>query len=410
MSATILVVEDDTIIQGLVETALRKAGHDVLLVGSGSEMFDALAGGQAIDLILLDLGLPDGDAMPHIMDIREKSEIPIVIITARGRQDDRLMALGLGADDYLTKPIDIRELALRVGNILARNRGKPRPSLEGLVGDTPRATPMPATRSKPKKKREISMGAVVGVLMLALIAGGGVYLGLIGGVLDSPAPQQTAVVPEPQPEQQSKPVAGPTSESGSSSTSESASDAADEASLDQVQQPESSAQVTVELPPKSDGGGIETATTETTTATIVTIPGPDGTAVDKADGKAKPGKTSTAPSTTLPKAFVLGYGWVLDTTCPPLPEVSWWTQQSHEEMAHHVVRKLKGDWQAYIDNLTSQLATMYDIAERDSAAVTRTGERLEGAALQTYIEQSIERLKVVRCLAEEADQAKTTQP
>ena len=120
MSATILVVEDDTIIQGLVETALRKAGHDVLLVGSGSEMFDALAGGQAIDLILLDLGLPDGDAMPHIMDIREKSEIPIVIITARGRQDDRLMALGLGADDYLTKPIDIRELALRVGNILGR--------------------------------------------------------------------------------------------------------------------------------------------------------------------------------------------------------------------------------------------------------------------------------------------------
>lgn len=117
---TILVVEDDEMIQAFLDCHLENEGYKVQAAANGAEMFLALATGRP-DLILLDINLPDGDGLGFIRQIRDRSNAPIIIATARKGREDRLEALRLGADDYLTKPFDPRELILRVRNILNRH-------------------------------------------------------------------------------------------------------------------------------------------------------------------------------------------------------------------------------------------------------------------------------------------------
>lgn len=119
MKHRLLIVEDDQFIQNLLATCLVKEGYDVATAVSGEAMYDVLDR-EDIDLILLDLTLPDEDGLVLARQLRTRSSLPIIVLTSRDEQVDRLAALEIGVDDYLTKPCDIKELVLRVRNLLGR--------------------------------------------------------------------------------------------------------------------------------------------------------------------------------------------------------------------------------------------------------------------------------------------------
>ena len=112
----LLVVEDDPAIAGPLCTGLRREHFEVELARTGA---DALAVGEA-DLVLLDLGLPDMDGGDVCRKLRERSEVPIIVVTARGDELDRVILLELGADDYVVKPFGFRELVARIRAVLRR--------------------------------------------------------------------------------------------------------------------------------------------------------------------------------------------------------------------------------------------------------------------------------------------------
>ena len=116
---SILVVEDEPVVAEVVERYLRRDGHTVRVVGDGAEAMDAVADLDP-DLIVLDLMLPGLDGMEICRRVREHSQTPIIMLTARGEETDKLLGLELGADDYVTKPFSPRELAARVGAVLRR--------------------------------------------------------------------------------------------------------------------------------------------------------------------------------------------------------------------------------------------------------------------------------------------------
>ena len=118
---TVLVVEDEMEIARLVRDYLRHAGFEVIVVGDGES---ALASTRAAkpDLVVLDLGLPRRDGMDVAREVRRWSNVPIVMLTARGEETDRIVGLELGADDYLVKPFSPRELVARVRAVLRRSR------------------------------------------------------------------------------------------------------------------------------------------------------------------------------------------------------------------------------------------------------------------------------------------------
>jgi len=119
MQKHLLIVEDDELVQSLLAAYLRAENFKVSYASTGKEML-ATMNSEAIDLILLDLGLPDEDGLTLTRQVRARSNVPIVVITARKVREDRLTALELGADDYLTKPFDPEELVLRLHNLLNR--------------------------------------------------------------------------------------------------------------------------------------------------------------------------------------------------------------------------------------------------------------------------------------------------
>ena len=119
MKQHLLIVEDEEFVQALIAAYMKKKGFSVSLALTGKEMF-AILEKEAIDLILLDLNLPDEDGLALARRVRSRSSIPIIVLTARQGQDDRLTALGMGVDDYLNKPVDPEELVLRVHNVLGR--------------------------------------------------------------------------------------------------------------------------------------------------------------------------------------------------------------------------------------------------------------------------------------------------
>jgi DNA-binding response OmpR family regulator len=118
-SQTILVVEDEQSIASFVSLYLKNAGYDVRTAATGSEAL-AQAAANDISLILLDLMLPDIDGIDVCRRIRQRSEVPILMLTARDEDVDKIIGLEVGADDYLTKPFNPRELVARVKSILRR--------------------------------------------------------------------------------------------------------------------------------------------------------------------------------------------------------------------------------------------------------------------------------------------------
>jgi two-component system response regulator RegX3 len=112
----LLVVEDDLTIAEPLSAGLRREGFDVDLVATGGAALSA----PPCDLVLLDLGLPDLDGHAVCRRLRERSEVPIIIVTASGDEIDRVTLLELGADDYVVKPFGFRELVARIRAVLRR--------------------------------------------------------------------------------------------------------------------------------------------------------------------------------------------------------------------------------------------------------------------------------------------------
>ena len=119
MAATVLVVEDERKLRDLIRSYLERAGFTVLSTGSGAEAI-TMAAEVAPDLVILDLGLPDIPGETVARDVRQGAATPILMLTAKTTEEDRIRGLELGADDYVTKPFSPRELVLRVQAILRR--------------------------------------------------------------------------------------------------------------------------------------------------------------------------------------------------------------------------------------------------------------------------------------------------
>jgi two-component system response regulator RegX3 len=158
MTGRILVVEDEPTIAEAVSYALRDAGYDVDAVGDGGDALDA-ARGRDYDLMILDLLLPGVPGLDVARTLRAESDLPIVMLTARDAELDRVVGLEIGADDYVTKPFSVAELVSRVRALLRRreldrNHGSFVQRIGGLEFDIPRhaakvdGRPLQLTRSE----------------------------------------------------------------------------------------------------------------------------------------------------------------------------------------------------------------------------------------------------------------------
>jgi len=115
----LLVVEDDEDVAEELSSGLRRYGHEVDHVGTGTE---ALERWHGVDLVLLDLGLPDLDGFEVCRRLRACSDVPIIVVSARSQELDRVLGLRVGADDYLVKPYGFNELLARIDAVLRRGR------------------------------------------------------------------------------------------------------------------------------------------------------------------------------------------------------------------------------------------------------------------------------------------------
>src|SRR5512144_2335731 len=150
-SARVLVVEDDEAIADVLRRSLRAEGHEVRSAGDGAEALTA-AEQFSPDLVVLDLGLPRLDGVEVCRRLRADSDVPILMLTARTETENRVEGLDSGADDYLVKPFERRELLARIRALLRRRPPRGTASLE--VGDL---SLNPDTREVRRGKREIEL-------------------------------------------------------------------------------------------------------------------------------------------------------------------------------------------------------------------------------------------------------------
>jgi len=398
-TAHIVIVEDEDILRQFLTYHVEHTGYRATPVATGTEMM-AVVEREPVDLILMDLGLPDGDGLSWAQKLKESGNIPIVVLTGRTGDDDRIMALGLGADDYLTKPCDPRELLLRIRNILERTgtaAAVPAPPMPG----TPETAPVPApapqrSQSTPgerqrrqedrrsshtERRHEASSDgpkkplnpAFIITGVLALLAGGGATWFLMGG-FDTATPAKTGSVQAPTIQQglnpPQKPQAKlPPSERAGASQPPAPSGAKPSA----TPAPETSASTAIAndeksetLPPSSSQGGIE-----------------------------------QEPQTDRPVAST-SYAWVMKSKCQAIPDVAWWRVKNHTDIVRYVNRRHFGDWLPYIKSWMTRLAKLKEVRKRNSGIKTKTGEVLRGPSLSEYIDNTAKRLTIVKCLSREA--------
>jgi DNA-binding response OmpR family regulator len=133
MAQTVMVVEDEYKLRQLVRAYLEREGLEVFSTGSGAEAL-SFAARSPVDLVVLDLGLPDIPGEEVVREIRAGSDVPILMLTAKSDERDRIAGLELGADDYVTKPFSPRELVLRVQAVLRRGRAAADPTVPVSFG------------------------------------------------------------------------------------------------------------------------------------------------------------------------------------------------------------------------------------------------------------------------------------
>ena len=168
MKPRILVVEDEQAISEPLAEHLERDGFDTEVAATVADARSAFER-QAPDLILLDVMLPDGDGRDFARDVRRTSDVPIVMLTARGEEIDRVLGLELGADDYVVKPFSARELSARIRAIMRRGRptGRKGPIEVGdIVLD-------PASRTVTKARAPVELAAREFDLLHMLMANAG---------------------------------------------------------------------------------------------------------------------------------------------------------------------------------------------------------------------------------------------
>jgi CheY-like chemotaxis protein len=384
MSSHILIVEDDVMIQGFLTLTLENEGYRISAVGSGSGLFSVLAQ-QSVDLVLLDLGLPDSDGLDVLREIRRQYTIPVIVATARRRSEDREAAIELGANDYVTKPFEPRELVERVkqqlqgGGTAAPSRRKrdrrkgndvhdvvlnlapqPEPTAASAPASAPPIAAIPA--GSVAKKSDIMVMLIGVVVVVASLMGGGFWYmkyldddAVVPEVTSQKTPVNTA---EQTPQQATKPA---------------------------VQQ-------SVIAPRPTEPEPVKSAPTPRTLTESVVVPSTNSDIDDKKDVLA------LAPSEPMNESIE-----PVSTVCPPVPDVEWWRVKTHDQIKRYVLRKHGGAWEPYIDSWAKRLTKLQDIYQRGKAVQAGRGVILQDAELAVYVNQVAERVAVTKCLAEQAE-------
>jgi DNA-binding response OmpR family regulator len=131
---SVLVVDDEEIVRSVVVRYLKREGYETLEAADGVRAREVVEQAQP-DLVVLDVMLPGADGLELCRWIRSSSELPVIMLTARGEEADRIVGLELGADDYITKPFSPRELVARVRTVLRRLASSPAPADQLTFGD-----------------------------------------------------------------------------------------------------------------------------------------------------------------------------------------------------------------------------------------------------------------------------------
>lgn len=131
-SVLVLIIDDDPELCSLLGEFLRREGFEVEFAHDGNKGYDAAVSGRPA-IVVLDVMLPGADGFTVLKRIREKSRVPVLMLTARGEDVDRIVGLEMGADDYLAKPFNPRELSARLRAILRRLEGDPEPAQGSLI-------------------------------------------------------------------------------------------------------------------------------------------------------------------------------------------------------------------------------------------------------------------------------------
>jgi len=143
----LMLVEDDDRVAAALVDGLRRQSIDVVRASTAQQAMEQIGDGSAYDVVLLDLVLPDGDGMHVCRQIRALSDVPIIMVTARTDMRTRVHGLHLGADDYVTKPYDLRELLARIHAVVRRS-GPARGAAEGAGAARDRAGGAPVTSAR----------------------------------------------------------------------------------------------------------------------------------------------------------------------------------------------------------------------------------------------------------------------
>jgi two-component system KDP operon response regulator KdpE len=161
----ILAVEDDPQILRFLKVGLESNGYSYLAATGGKEGLSQVANRNP-DIVILDLGLPDMDGQDFLKDLREWSQVPIIVLTARDREQDKIQALDRGADDYLTKPFSIGELLARIRVALRHSKGSETP--QGAIFENGALKIDPVKRQVFVKEKEVHLTPIEYKILLFL--------------------------------------------------------------------------------------------------------------------------------------------------------------------------------------------------------------------------------------------------
>jgi len=412
MSQHILIVEDDVMIQGFLTLTLEGEGYRTSAVGSGSGMFSVLRH-EKVDLILLDLGLPDSDGLDLTEEIRKTQTVPIIVASARRRSEDREAALALGANDYLTKPFEPRELIRRVKYFLSGDYinvasseppsipGSPAPEVSPQPRTGPSTMPEAMTQSKapipdgPQPSAQLAPVSLLswkpdnmvmllgGLVVVAAVAGGTYwYVDRMGG--ENPF----AGLFSPNSVEQAQEVSEPRKVDT-------------ESSRRGALQPPAPDPVRIAQPPETVSEAENILSEPVTRPTTQPAPKSFTESVVVRPQTPDPLETTVVDPPDTP-AVVTPEIVIVRPACPQIPNVDWWRFKTHAQIKRFVDRKHGGDWQPYVDGWVVRLEKLRDIYDRGSAIKTGNGELLQDEDLAAYINQVAKRVAVTKCLAEQA--------